>query len=210
MRVRVSGFFWVGLATAAVAGAGSIFRSGLTAGAVWTEIRPWLAILAAAGMHELGHMIAAWGAGARIRGFRLDLFGARLELAGLLSYGRELWIAAGGPIVSLVCAALAYPLAATRGGEALGLFCGASLAFGIFNLLPIGTLDGGRMLRCAAAWLWGDRIATGILQVTTGIGLGMLWLLAVYALLRRAEMLSVFGFSLCLLWRAIAGNDMCT
>ena len=146
MRVRVSGFFWVGLAAAAVAGAGSIFRSGLTAGAVWTEIRPWLAILAAAGMHELGHMIAAWGAGARIRGFCLDLFGARLELAGLLSYGRELGIAAGGPIISLVCAALAYPLAATRGGEALGLFCGASLAFGIFNLLPIPPLDGSKIL----------------------------------------------------------------
>ena len=51
----------------------------------------------AALIHELGHLAAAVACGVRITGMRLDLFGARLELPGLLSYRQELLVALGGP-----------------------------------------------------------------------------------------------------------------
>ena len=133
----------------------------------------------------------------------MDPFGARMELEGLLSYGREMAVAVGGPLASFLGAAWAYPLPC--GGA--GIFFWANLALGVVNLLPVGTLDGGRILRCGVAWLWGERAAAGVLRVTTAVGLGSLWLISVYGLLRGGQLLSGFVFSLCLLLRTVWGRD---
>jgi hypothetical protein len=59
------------------------------------------------------------------------------------------------------------------------------------------------MLFCLLAMLLGERAADVILRVTTGLALGGLWLLSVYALLRAGEALSLFVFALCLLLRLL-------
>lgn len=158
-----------------------------------------LAVLLAAVLHELGHVAAAWGWGVPVKALRLDLFGARLELSGMTGYSAELFVAAGGPFVSLAAAALGYPLGSP--GEGVYLFSVASLGLGLLNLLPVRGLDGGRMLACLLSLLLGDRVAEAVLRLTTGGALGGLWVLSVYALLRAGETLSLFVFSLCLLWR---------
>ncbi len=208
MRIRVGRGIWVLGIGVAVMEAISAVRSGRSAEEMWDEAWPWLVVMAAAGLHEVGHLIAAWGARVGVRGLRLDLFGARMELSGLLSYGQEFFVAAGGPLVSLVCAAISYPLIYTWGREGVSLFCGASLVLGVVNLLPAGTLDGGRMLRSGVAWLRGDEAATAILKGTTAVCLGLLWLISVYGLLRAGQMLSLFVFSLCLLLRAVTDRDL--
>ena len=182
-------------------------------GTVWTrdgvkvsEVWPPAVALGAALLHEVGHLIAAWGAGVRVRGVALDLLGARMALSGAPSYGQEFLVAAGGPFVSLVGGVLTFPWAARACEEAM-VVCGASLLLGAVNLLPVGTLDGGRMLRCAVATLWGDRAAVGALRWTTGGCLGLFWLLSAYGLLRGGVYLSSFAFSLCLLGRLVTGED---
>ena len=207
MRVRVSRRAVVLAVGAAVMGIVGTWHRGGGVSVLWAQIWPWLVVVMAALLHELGHVIAAWSVGVGIQGLRLDLFGARMELQGMLSYGRELWVAAGGPLVNLLSVAFVWPIQTEKGGEGIALFLGASLILGGVNLLPVGTLDGGRMLRCAIAWLGGDRVADRALQVTTGIFLGLLWMLAVYVLLRKGQMLSVFVFSLCLLARAVSGKE---
>ncbi len=168
-----------------------------------------LAVLAAAVCHELGHVAVALGTGSTLGGLRLDLFGARLSLGGVMSYRRELAIASGGPFVNLLLAAIAFPLWMARGApqdSPICLFFVACMGLAAINLLPVGTLDGGRMLRCTLAMLLGDRAATVVLRLTTALCLGALWLFSVYALLRIGEMLSLFAFSLCLLGRMM-GQD---
>lgn len=206
MRVKVSRGAVILVIGSAVLGMAETWRRGWDLIGLWEGSRPWLIVAAAALVHELGHIAAARWVGVGIRGMKLDLFGARLELGGLLSYGREFWIAAGGPLASFLSVAVLYPLNTLRGREGIELFLGASLVLGCVNLLPVGTLDGGRMLRSAVAWMAGDRAAEGVLRWTTGLCLGMLWLLAAYALLRRGELLSVFAFSLCLLFRTLGGE----
>ncbi len=206
MRVRVSRWLLVLTAGAVLMGGITAVRKGITMAELAAGLVPWTAVMAAAVLHELGHITAAWGLGVRVRRLRVDLFGARMELEGLLSYGQEFFTAAGGPLVNFLCAALIYPFA-HRGDWPWGsLFLGASLVLGGVNLLPVGTLDGGRMLRSGTAFLWGDRVSTALWRGTTVVFLGLLWLFAVYALLRAGVMLSWFVFSLCLLLRTMAGE----
>ena len=107
-----------------------------------------LALLACA-LHELGHWAALRALGVRVRRVRLTAVGAEMEVARGLSYGGELLAALAGPGVNLALALAFSPL---PGG---GLFAGLNLALACFNLLPVGQLDGGRMLRCLLAWLLG-------------------------------------------------------
>ena len=206
MKMKVSpgaGLLAVGIV---LLGAVEIWRGGWNRGEIPEQSLPWLIIATAAMIHELGHVVAAASLGVGIRGMNLDLFGARLELGGLLSYGGECWIAAGGPLANFLSVALLCPIPLFRETGGGALFLGASLTLGCVNLLPLWTLDGGRILRSAVAWAAGDRIADRLLRWTTGICLGLLWLVAVYALLRKGQMLSLFAFSLCLLVR-VAKRD---
>ena len=190
--------------------AAAVMAVGMTLAALWTAVRTeagldvggMAAVAVAAMLHEMGHGLAAWGWSVPIRSMKLDLFGARLELGGLTSYTAELAVAAGGPLASLVCFALLRPWGAESGWT--GLLGTASLGLGLVNLLPVRGLDGGRMLSCALALTAGERAADVTLRVTTGLALGCLWLLSVYALLRAGETLSLFVFSVCLLTRLLS------
>lgn len=204
MRVRISpmagvfagGVIVIGLLTALWDGDGTEdLRRGL---------QDTVTVALAALLHELGHMAAAWGWSVPLRGLRLDLFGARMELGGLLSYRAELAVATGGPLVSLAAAALVWPLGRFLGGAYL--FSAVSLGLGLINLLPVRGMDGGRMLACALSLLFGERVADMTLRVTTGLFLGGLWLLSVYCLLRLGETLTLFTFALCLLIRLLGGD----
>lgn len=97
--------------------------------------------LLACALHELGHWLAIHLLGGRITRLRLTAVGAELALDGSrpLSYGRECIAALAGPVSSLLTAELA-----ARGK--LFLLAGLSLGQGLFNLLPILPLDGGRAL----------------------------------------------------------------
>ena len=190
--------------------AAAVMAVGMTLAALWTAVRTeagldvggMAAVAVAAMLHEMGHGLAAWGWSVPIRSMKLDLFGARLELGGLTGYTAELSVAAGGPLASLVCFALTWPLG--RAGSWTGMLGTASLGLGLLNLLPVRGLDGGRMLSCALALTAGERAADVTLRVTTGLALGCLWLLSVYALLRAGETLSLFVFSVCLLTRLLS------
>jgi len=205
MRIRMArglGVFLVGMV---LLGAVGLWRWGGDAKALWEYAAPRLAdggiVLGAALLHEVGHLVAAWGVGVRVRGIRLDLLGARMELGGLLSYGQELFIAAAGPLAGFLGAALAYPLWAKGGMEGAALFSSASAVLSTVNLLPVGTLDGGRMMTCAVSGLWGERAGRVASQITTMVFAVALWMVAAYALLRAGQMLSLFVFAACLLGR---------
>lgn len=188
-------------------GLGVLLVGGVMLWETWRmggRVMDLLIILAAAACHELGHLAAAKLCGVHVRGMCLDLFGARLQLDGLPSYGAEWLIAAAGPLVNLLSAAACLWGWQIAGGDAsadIVLFSLASLALGGINLLPIGSLDGGRMLYCTAAYLGGDAVAARILRGSSLVCLSILWLTAGYVLLRAGGMLTVYIFSLGLLLR---------
>ena len=114
---------------------------------------PWVAaaVLAAA-VHELCHYLAIAALGGQVGRSAVGSGGAAMEL-GCLSPVRELLAAAAGPVgsLSLMLMGRFFPRLA---------LCG--LVQGLFNLLPIYPLDGGRILRRALELALPDRAAAAI------------------------------------------------
>lgn len=131
-KLEITPGFWLLLLAALVMGAG--------------EVLP-LVVLAAV-CHELGHLAALALLGAGVERLRLTALGAELWAdTRRLSYGRELVCTLAGPGVNLTLALLL----ARQAGDYL--LAGASLLQGLYNLLPLPGLDGGRALYLAVSSL---------------------------------------------------------
>ena len=120
------------------------------------SVRFLLWVVVAVAVHEAGHILAIRALGG---GSSLQLTGVgavlRTRRAGLCSYREECLVALAGPLASLLLALGAGTWARVFGGADAYLLTGISLALGVFNLLPAGPLDGGRVLRAVSSWLVG-------------------------------------------------------
>jgi hypothetical protein len=109
----------------------------------------FLSVAVSGAVHELFHIAALLCVGGRVE--RMNLRAAGFEIVsgiGLLGYGREFITAAAGPLGSLL-------LSAAAAGFGRYTLAGTSLTLGLYHLLPVSFLDGGRMLCCAAAMFMG-------------------------------------------------------
>ena len=153
----------------------------------------------AAAVHEGGHLLALRLLGREVAGLRLTAFGLELRLGpGRLSYGRELAAALAGPAASLLGAWLA-----ARWGQFL--LAGVSLGLGLFNLLPVSPLDGGRAFFCLCAMVLPPPVCCGVTRwtavVTAGLALG-----GAVAAFGRFGGVAPVGIALWLSVRAVGGG----
>ena len=153
-------------------------------------------------LHERSHSLVARSYGLKVGGITLFIFGGVAELEEEPHDPKsEFLIAAAGPLMSLVLAALFYGLAvvAESGGTVgataavLGYLALINLVLTVFNMIPAFPLDGGRVLRALIWWMTRDvlratRISSGIgtafglflmftgaLALFTGAGIGGFW-----------------------------------
>lgn len=135
-------------------------------------------VLLACVLHELGHLLALRWLGVPVEKLRVTAVGAEIRIAGSLSYRGELAAALAGPAVNLV---LAGWLSGMPGG-AVG--AGVNLVLGLFNLLPVGRLDGGRVLSCVLVLLFGPEFGERVswliswlcVVLLSAAGIWVLWL----------------------------------
>lgn len=111
---------------------------------MYGNISYYALILSSLIIHEVGHMIAAWMVKVKVERCVIMPYGGEIELVGgqSLPPKKQLIIALGGPIATLICIAitpLLDPLFADP-------FLKIQLILLAINLVPIWPLDGGRVV----------------------------------------------------------------
>lgn len=167
-KIRTSGGFWL--------------LAGVLLLAVSGRVLAWFCL--ACLVHELGHAGAIRLLGGRVETVSLTGCGAVLRSSRrrLPTYGEECAAALAGPAASLLLALLAAAWGRRFGSGDAFLLAGLSLALAVFNLVPAGPLDGGRVLRALLSRFFGpdrgERVCRGItVALSAGLaGLG-LWCL---------------------------------
>lgn len=142
--------------------------------------------------HEIGHLVAMRFTGAPIYSFRLFAAGAMIR-GGFLSYRQELACAAAGPVFSFLLCLLSY-----RWQPELAVL---SVALGVFNLLPIYPLDGGRILRAALLLRWEEPVVEGVLRRVTAAVCCLLMIGACWTAAELQAGLWPVFVALVILWR---------
>ena len=131
----------------------------------------WLtAFFAAAAIHELCHIAAIYFNGGRILDIRIGMSGMRIDTQFSTAWS-EFFSALAGPAGSFLLILLirVFPRLAV---------CGC--IHGIFNLIPVYPMDGGRALYCMASNLFSEKVGRRMIILTEGIALVALTALSVW------------------------------
>lgn len=124
--------------------------------------------------HELGHIAMAAVLGGRVERLSLTAVGAELHMGYRTQPGylQDSLVALAGPAANLLLGGL-FSVAGW------GVAAAMTLAVGVFNLLPICPLDGGRVVYGLLSMVldpdWADRLATALAGCLVGllVGAGM-------------------------------------
>lgn len=153
-----------------------------------TSVPVWC--VAASAMHEAGHFAAMYACGCRPSAVSIGVFGVSVKQRPEYFGNRVGALTAlAGPAVNIVSFAVLLPL------------CGWSvptlvhLVMGVFNLLPIEALDGGRALYYSIAEIKGDRKAEYICFVTSLLTLIPLATVGFFLLLRSGYNFTLLAVS---------------
>ena len=107
-------------------------------------------------IHECGHLLAARRVGLKVGAPVFSPFlGA---LIALKEAPRNAWIEAqvgiGGPLLGTVGAAVCYGIYLITGNPLFSALAYVGFLLNLFNLAPVGFLDGGRIVTALSPWLW--------------------------------------------------------
>ena len=183
-------------------------------------------------LHELGHAVVAMRNGIGIVGIDLWLFGglARMK-ADARTPGQEFRIAAAGPAVTFLIAALCFGLgellfagdvvdgatfdegSGISGAAALvGWLMLINVVLLVFNLIPGYPLDGGRIARAIVWWRTGDRERSTRIVARVGRGFGVILIgFGIFTLLNGAAVSGIWTIAVgWLLSQAARGAEVQT
>lgn len=112
----------------------------------------------AATLHELGHILMMRTFRVRVRSISLRLADVLIQADPPPTLCADVMVTLGGVVMNFLCALLFLPLSRE--------LAGSNLALGVFNLLPVKSLDGGHLLYLALSRRCAPKTCETIQNVT--------------------------------------------
>lgn len=139
-------------------------------------------------LHEAGHIGALLLLGGRIRTLRLSAFGmVMVPESDVLSLKQEALFVVAGPLVNLAITLLLAPFETAL----LTQIAALSLLLGLFNLLPISMLDGGKALWYFLQLYYKESTVTRVVRVLSIVTLCLVAALGGWLLCQNHQNFSV-------------------
>lgn len=158
-----------------------------------------LMIFAAILIHEAGHIIAICIIGGKIEKIEITPFGLVIRRSRLISsYMSDFFVYISGPALNFVFALAFLPCLSVLDNP-MSLFAFQNLSFGLLNLLPISSLDGGRAVESLILTHHNEETARQCTKILSVVVLLCAWVAAIYFLLFTGSGISLFLFSFWLL-----------
>ena len=157
--------------------------------------------VAAAALHELGHVAAMTALGCTPCTLRLTVFGARLHCGGpaTQTYWKDFLVAVSGPLCNIISFSLLLAVGRFSPPEvwqAMRIPAYTHLAIGAFNLLPVEPLDGGQAVSAVVHRLFAMEKADVIMNFVTFFFLLPLGTAGFFVLLRSRDNYSLLVLSI--------------
>ncbi len=165
-----------------------------------------LQLMAAALIHELGHLVAIHFGGGSIEVINLTPFGAEIKITDThsLSYFKELIIFLTGPSLNIAVAFLFSYIADLTGWYGASVFAGINLMLGLFNLCPVRILDGGNILATLSQMIFGREVV--MVRVISYITVTAMFLLGIYVMLNTGFNFSIIFMAIWLFVKNLSGR----
>jgi len=160
-----------------------------------------IAVISAA-LHEFGHIIALYFFKSQPEEIAFGVFGIRIQQnKRLLSEFKEAVVVCCGPLVNVILFILFFIANFVFKKEWLMTICAVNLVIGVFNLLPIFPLDGGRILFYLLGLFFGEKIVLRIMRVICCVILCVLICFGIFLLAETGLNFSLIatGIYLCIL-----------
>ncbi len=129
-------------------------------------------------VHECGHLIVARAFGLKVGApVFIPFMGALIALKDAPKDAwMEAWVGIGGPLLGTAGAALCEVIFNLTGNPLFRALAYTGFFLNLFNLAPIGFLDGGRIVTALSPWLWlvGAVVVVGLLVLHPNFILGLI------------------------------------
>ena len=162
-----------------------------------------LVFIAALFIHEIGHLIAAKAAGARVLSVKASALGFVIKYDMLsVSPIRESLICSAGSILGILSAVIVFATGLTEYDLGIDYILTSSI-LSFMNLLPVLGLDGGEILLCILeSFTLPDR-AYRISRAVSGSVAILFWILTVRIQIRHGINMSMLVMSVYFLYRSM-------
>lgn len=130
-------------------------------------------------VHEAAHLTVIALCGCTVEGIEVTPVGLIIQRIGLTGHLQDIAIHLAGPLANLGMAGILYALSM----DAQALPVTANLFFGLLNLLPIETLDGGKAFEAMLATRLSELRCLRVCRLLSNTCLLLLWMLSAASLL---------------------------
>ena len=131
-------------------------------------------------VHECGHLVVARYFGLSVgTPVFIPFMGALIALKDAPKDAwMEAWVGIGGPLLGTAGAAVCEALFVLTGNPLFRALAYSGFLLNLFNLLPLGFLDGGRIVTALSPWLWlaGAAVMLGLLVTHPNFLLGLIFM----------------------------------